>query len=299
MVLPPVGHHSDARSGHSREAAVSVPTTTRILTDQDLVDFSIRGYVRLQQAFPRDAALAMQDFMWEQLRLLHGIDRDDPRTWERSWSGLNKKNHDQIYDGIASQRLLAAMAELLTHCTWRRPRNWGGFIVSPPDPVKDAWRVPTTGWHWDGQDRYGLFVFTLFSTVRSREGGTLLLEGSHRLIESFLDQLGPKRPKRLRSKFQQRYPWLAPFLASVSAAGERFHDVAATPSPESSTVRCVEVTGEPGDAVLCHPLLYHARPMHHGEQPRFLRGMLLAGKQKEVDAGPGGGPTSSQSASQP
>ncbi|MNG22685.1 hypothetical protein D3C84_1071990 [compost metagenome] len=35
-------------------------------------------------------------------------------------------------------------------------------------------------------------------------------------------------------------------------------------------LRVVEVTGDPGDVILCHPFLYHASSQNHSGQVRFL-----------------------------
>jgi ectoine hydroxylase-related dioxygenase (phytanoyl-CoA dioxygenase family) len=36
-------------------------------------------------------------------------------------------------------------------------------------------------------------------------------------------------------------------------------------------VRVVELTGEPGDMVFCHPTIVHCASPNHGAQPRFMR----------------------------
>ena len=36
-------------------------------------------------------------------------------------------------------------------------------------------------------------------------------------------------------------------------------------------VRVVELTGEPGDMVFCHPAIVHCASPNHGAAPRFMR----------------------------
>jgi hypothetical protein len=52
-----------------------------VLTRDEITSFEELGYVHVSQAFPRESALAMQDFMWSELKHLSGIDRVDRSTW--------------------------------------------------------------------------------------------------------------------------------------------------------------------------------------------------------------------------
>jgi hypothetical protein len=40
---------------------------------------------------------------------------------------------------------------------------------------------------------------------------------------------------------------------------------------EGVPLRVVELTGEPGDMVFCHPLMIHCRAPNRGARPRFMR----------------------------
>ena len=40
---------------------------------------------------------------------------------------------------------------------------------------------------------------------------------------------------------------------------------------EGVPLRVVELTGEPGDMVFCHPLMVHCAAPNRGTQPRFMR----------------------------
>ena len=40
---------------------------------------------------------------------------------------------------------------------------------------------------------------------------------------------------------------------------------------EDVPLRVVELTGEPGDMVFCHPVLVHCRAPNRGVRPRFMR----------------------------
>jgi hypothetical protein len=40
---------------------------------------------------------------------------------------------------------------------------------------------------------------------------------------------------------------------------------------EGVPLRVVELTGEPGDMVFCHPLMVHCSTQNRGTRPRFMR----------------------------
>lgn len=40
---------------------------------------------------------------------------------------------------------------------------------------------------------------------------------------------------------------------------------------EGVPLRVVELTGEPGDMVFCHPVMVHCRAPNRGVRPRFMR----------------------------
>ena len=40
---------------------------------------------------------------------------------------------------------------------------------------------------------------------------------------------------------------------------------------EGVPLRVVELTGEPGDMVFCHPLMVHCAAPNRGARPRFMR----------------------------
>ena len=53
---------------------------------------------------------------------------------------------------------------------------------------------------------------------------------------------------------------------------------------ENIKVRVVELTGEPGDAVLCHPLIVHARSQNAAKVPRFMLAKRIWREQPRLAA---------------
>jgi len=50
-------------------------------------------------------------------------------------------------------------------------------------------------------------------------------------------------------------------------------------------LRVVELTGEPGDMVFCHPLMVHCKAPNRGTRPRFMRikTQILTREGRELD----------------
>ena len=253
-----------------------------VLTRDEITSFEELGYVHVSQAFPRESALAMQDFMWSELKHLSGIDRVDRSTWANSWRGLNKTGRHGIYKGVSSPRMLGAIDQLLGPGTWTKPAGWGGFLVSPPQVGDEPWDVTAQAWHWDSDPgRHvdgpsGLFIFTFYSHVKPRGGGTLIAAGSHRLITPFFHSLVPhhlgRKQRGLKRRFSKSHPWLAELTGQVPNSHNRVQRfMEETIVIDDVAVCVVELTGEPGDAVICHPAIFHARSDNRLDVPRFMR----------------------------
>lgn len=257
-------------------------TPSTNLSAQDTAFFEENGYLHVKGAFPRESALAIQDYMWSQLKALNGIDRDDRSTWTRRWSGLNRSGKHPIYRQIAGKRLCGAIDGLLGPGRWEVPSSWGGFLITFPADDDKAWRLTTEQWHWDGNPAgqlngmTGLFIFTFFSSVAPGGGGTVIVSGSHRLVVRFFDSLTADECQRkqrvLKRRFSQSQPWLAELTGYAPDRGNRIRRfMQQATAVDGVSVQAVELTGEPGDAVVCHPCIFHARSPNCADYPRFMR----------------------------
>ena len=255
----------------------SSPTT---LTTSDLERFERDGYVVVRQAFPSADASAMEDRWWSELEDRHGIRRDTPSSWRQITGDLKAAKHDPIQDRILTGRVRGVLDDLLGPGEWTPPKDWGRAIVTFPDP--GAWDVPTWLWHWDNpvelnMDRLtGLFVVSFIGPVAPRSGGTLILSGSHRLLIRQERQVPWDRRTGPGAKpwdrFNRSHPWLTELTGLAPSPADR---VAAFMGKETVIdgvpLRVVELTGQPGDMVFCHPCLAHCGAPNRGERPRFMR----------------------------
>lgn len=309
-------------SGAAAEAAAKrqrlgggLGDATAPLSPGELEQYRTAGWVRLRGAFDTDVAASCCDFMWAHLGEHCGLERGDPGTWRdesrlTGSNGLNKQSQHAVFRGVGSARLLAALQQLNGE-ELAAPKSFGGFLITfpghvlgSPHPQPAPWRLPRagmgTGWHWDGNPASwldspspGVKVFTLFSDIEPRGGGTLLLEGSHRLVDAFFCSLPPSsslKQNPLKKRFNALHPWIGalttvPDGVDDSAAEEaRIREymstgttvpVAAAGGAAEVRLRVVECCGEAGDAFLVHPSMYHASAANCAAVPRFMRSCTL------------------------
>lgn len=78
--------------------------------------------------------------------------------------------------------------------------------------------------------------------------------------------------ERLRERFHHADPWLMALTGQAPSPADRiaaFMDRETT--VEGINLRVVELTGEPGDMVFCHPVMVHCAVPNRGTRPRFMR----------------------------
>jgi hypothetical protein len=56
------------------------------------------------------------------------------------------------------------------------------------------------------------------------------------------------------------------------------HFLGAAHAADGIPLRVAELIGEPGDAILCHPLLLHVASHDVGDAPRFMRSQRICGE---------------------
>jgi hypothetical protein len=255
----------------------SQPTT---LTPADFRLFERNGYVVVRQAFSRDDGREMERQWWRELADAHGIRRDDRSSWRPLPGDLKAAKRDRMQARILTGRVRGVLDDLLGQGAWPTPRDWGRPLVTFPEP--GAWDVPARQWHWDNPcelhlDRpKALFIVGFIGSVAPRGGGTLILSGSPRLLIQQEGRIpaGQRHGSITadRDRFHRSDPWLMTLTGQAASPADRiaaFMDTETT--VDGVPLRVVELTGEPGDMVFCHPLLVHCAAPNRGTWPRFMR----------------------------
>jgi hypothetical protein len=250
------------------------------LTSSDIQRFERDGYVVVRQAFSPADALAMERRWWSELEDAHDIRRDDRSSWRQIPGDLKAAKRDPIQAKILTGQVRGVFDDLLGTAAWSPPRDWGRAIVTFPEP--GAWEVPTRLWHWDNlcdlhidQPR-ALFVVSFIGSVAPRSGGTLILSGSPRLLVQQERRIPASQRggsgASIWERFHRSHPWLMALTGQAPSPADR---TAAFMEEETIVegvpLHVVELTGEPGDMVICHPVMVHCRAQNRGVRPRFMR----------------------------
>lgn len=226
-----------------------------MLTSEQIEQFIINGYVRVEQAFSRELADKCREILWADT----GCDPADQSTWKKPVVWLGYYEREPFVQAANTPKLHAAFDQLVGQGCWRPRPNLGSFPIRFP-ATKDT---GDTGWHVDasfpGVDSEPNNFLSWRVNIYSRGRALLMLF----LFSDVGEQDGPTRI-RSGSHIQ-----VARILAPAREEGLAYFDLGAS---LSATAICTEVTatGAAGTVYLCHPFLAHAAQINRGSQPRFL-----------------------------
>lgn len=217
----------------------------------------------LPGAVPEADVAAMRERFWAFLADRHGLRPDRPETWtvERP-RHLQALRRSGAFAAMAAPAVVAALDDLLG--AWQRPKAWGLPLITFPG---GAWSVPTTGWHLDSWRPEpvlpGVTVFTFLLPAGPRGGGTVVLEGSHEVVNRHIARTGVWASGEVRAALADTHPWLGDLGRGRRAVGD-------TAVLDGVPVTVRELTGAPGDVVLMHPRTLHAAAPNAGPTPRMM-----------------------------
>jgi hypothetical protein len=250
-----------------------------VLSAEELNYFEKWGYVRVPQALSEQFVERVQAFIWGELEAQYGMAETDPSTWRPEWCGINKDKIDAATGTEVTERLTSAINQLLGGREWRPIKTYGGLLMTMPEVNPSAWEVVTKHWHFDNDPRsyiHGFeepMLFTFYSPVEAQGGGTLALAGSHHLARAFV-QSDEGKESNLNTMLNAFVTW-HPYLAQLQGLQPREKTGAqwmeTTSEVYGTEVFVAEFTGQPGDAILCHPALWHASSRNTASRPRIMR----------------------------
>lgn len=262
-VRPPKPDHGGSRPARKSGGG------GRFLTGEQLESFDRDGFLVLRGAFDASYAdrwiegaierirTAPEQYIknFDPSRMRCGLERFDPEdssTWGLSRIELDGDELFRISD--FSSAGWQAICELLGGEDRVKTHTWNNYLVINVDedadvedtqPKRDA-----QSWHIDdpgpttqlGRIRNGVVCFTLMSKLLPSSGNTWLAPDSYtRVIEELVD-----RPE------------------GVDFCSNRGHHI---------TMRCerfAEITGEPGDLVIMHPLMMHSSSPNPSGRVRWM-----------------------------
>jgi Phytanoyl-CoA dioxygenase (PhyH) len=250
-----------------------------VLTPEQRDEFDRRGVLRLAGLLSADTVRRAREHVQRRLARL-GLWRDGawrlgeiPRPqWPDSGLKSSKaigNKHPDLEALLDEPALLATVDALLggrafDRTLYRRPQVL--FTL----PNADAWAVPT-GWHVDAPRlasgrQPGLQLFAFLDTVEPRGGGTLVLAGSHRL----LNEGRHIRVKDLNRLLRREAFFRALYSEAPASAEDRVRLLDQPSAVGDVALELVELTGAPGDAYLTDLRVLHAAAPNAADHPRMM-----------------------------
>jgi len=208
------------------------------LSSGQVAHFLEHGYVKIESAFPRNAALRCTQRAFDSL----GYDIQDPSTWKLPTARVAPSYFTDIR--IAAPSIWSAVCQLLggvERIARVDDKSWSDFVIlNLSNEFGKPWTAPgdyTSGWHKDGQQfrhfldspEQGLLGVTLWSDIAPRGGGTYIAPQSVGVVARYLLD----RPEGVHPN---AFPW----------------DDLMRQCPDR-----LEITGQAGDAFLLHPFMLH------------------------------------------
>jgi hypothetical protein len=253
---------------------------TFTLTNDQRAAFERTGLLSLPGLYPRAEAERMADALWADLGGRFDVRRDDPTTWT-----VIRPMHFQAVVGagafaaLDTPALAALSDQILGPDRWERPHHWGGPLVTFPAAELGDGRA---GWHFDlpGPGRPWPFpvlrLFVFLEPSGPGGGGTLCIAGSAALAARVAPS--PVPSKKLRQKVNARYPEIAALYRItahevVAMAGRPF-------AVDGVDLEVVQLTGEPGDAWIMHPLTLHGGSANTADGPRMMLAESILAKPR-------------------
>jgi len=220
----------------------------------------------------------MTSLVWDNLERRYPVRRNQPNTWTvQRVNGLHALDKSASFDEIGSASVSQMLDDVPGSGNWQRPARLGYLLIAFPEP-RGQWDVPFAGWHLDfpaSDSLEGLFLvrpFTCLQHLPHRGGATLAVAGSHLLVEDLIRKHADRQMHSadVRKALIRSYSWMKALCSRGERADriERFMDL--TGHVGGAQLRVVEMTGEPGDVFLVHPLILHTASRNCANVPRMV-----------------------------
>ena len=220
------------------------------LTPEEIHQFIDAGFVKIDNAFPKDVAEQCCEILWKD----SGCDPNDPTTWTKPVVRLGDYGQEPFRIAANTEKLHGAYDQLVGTGRWFPRGSLGTFPIRFPsnaDPGDAGWHADAGFYANDGTMRSNIYsrgrlllMLFLFTDTEINDAPTRILSGSHLDVPRILEPYGEN--------------------------GLSFIELAQL-LPDSTLSRdVVYATGSAGTVYLCHPFLIHGAQSHNGTKPRIL-----------------------------
>lgn len=243
-----------------------------MLTDPQMAELEARGHLRVAGFVGDNAVDAMQAAVWAFLRT-RGVDPERRDEWPTGIDKLQPLRKARAFDPFLSPGLDDLCDQLIGNGRWTDLGGSPQALLSLPEP--GPWTIPHKMWHFDLPARgptatWGAIRFLGFvDRVDPHGGGTLVVEGSHRLVRRMVEEAPDTNAGRgadARKALVRDHDW----FASLSRVDTEQATLLEGTTIDGVDVRVTELTGRAGDLVLMHPWLMHNIAMNCSNRPRMM-----------------------------
>jgi hypothetical protein len=224
-----------------------------ILSENEVEQFIMDGYVRIDNTFSAEVANAVLDILWQDIP----FNRLDARSWTEPVIRLGMYTQQPFIDSVNTPLLHAAFDQLIGAGKWLPCRSVGTFPVRFPSQKRPgdtgkhvdasfAGDDPTNYFEWRVNVKSkgrALLMLVLYSDVSETDAPTAIYKSSHVDVAKMLYPEGDRGLSFI--ELANRLPQL----------------------PERDVALA---TGKAGTIYLCHPFLVHSAQAHTGSNPKFM-----------------------------
>ncbi|MCH2354954.1 MAG: phytanoyl-CoA dioxygenase family protein [Pseudomonadales bacterium] len=254
-----------------------------MLSQEEKESFVKWGFVKIDALIPNEVVDPIREAVLGRLRR-HGFWGEE--GWEAPADAeAEKKLRNTIKEisrsskslrPILTERVLSYARDLvsgdevemsppITQFLFTAPRS---YVMNHDGRWNGEWEVPRSIWHLDmPRSRSigppGPEMFTFLNKVEPKGGGTLILAGSHRLLNDvdYLSSKGVKRKLKRHAYFRE---------LTGKGDGDRSRFLEEIGDIDNVPVKVVELTGDPGDVYFVDLRLLHSLGANTSDQPRMM-----------------------------
>lgn len=241
--------------------------------------FRETGAVRADGAFTSAEATDIREVVWRHIEERSAVRYGRPETWSAASAGsfgLSSLVRRPEFAAVTQNPSVRdALRTIFDGEVWEAL----GFKVLLTFPEKAAWVMPR-GWHVDfGLERptwpaFAVKIFAFFDTVEPEGGGTLVMEGSHRLHERFAAETSQDLASpAAHHELMHKHKWVERVVRGGRAAHPMRELIGEWNDVDGIPLRVTELTGRPGDVVLTHMHVLHSPAPNAGTRPRQMLGV--------------------------
>ena len=259
-----------------------------MIDEKQRLAFAERGLIRLPGLLPEAVLAPARQRVYRAMTAAGGwrngawVGTDDgaKRRPRGKRNELKACSRTKEFRSLLTAEVLAAARELAGGRPLQAMVPYPQLLFTAPNA--ERWTVPHSMWHLDvprlGEaGAPGVQMFTFLDPVARGGGGTLLVAGSHRLLNDAGALASRNVKRRLR-----RLPYFRELMNVDAPHRERF---AATVGHAGDVpLQVVELVGEPGDVYFTDLRLLHSLGPNASRRPRIMatQRLLLAAAAAQV-----------------